>query len=142
MSFAHAPAARRGGRPVSRVRPAGRALPLLWAAALLAGCAAAPRVPDAATAVAVPARFKEAAPAPQADADTPEAWWTLFGDPVLDGLQQRLVLGNENLKAAVAQVEIARAALGSARAAQAPLVTATAGAGRGDNGAAARPQDS
>jgi NodT family efflux transporter outer membrane factor (OMF) lipoprotein len=124
------------------VRPAGRALPLLWTAALLAGCAAAPRVPDTDTAVAVPARFKEAAPAPQAAADMPEAWWTLFGDPVLDGLQQRLVLGNENLKAAVAQVEIARAALGSARAAQAPLVTATAGAGRADNGAAARPQDS
>ncbi|WP_374591949.1 efflux transporter outer membrane subunit [Aquabacterium sp.] len=61
-----------------------------------------------------------------ADAESaPDAWWQQFNDPVLNELQARLVVGNENLRAALAQVDAARAALGTSRAAQAPSVTAT-----------------
>lgn len=132
---------RAGRHPLVPAVPGRLLVSASLAAALLAGCASAPRVPEADTAVAVPARFKEAPATTVAPAEVPDAWWTLFRDPVLDQLQQRLVVGNENLKAAVAQVEAARAALGSARAAQLPALSATASAGRSDAGAAARPQN-
>jgi NodT family efflux transporter outer membrane factor (OMF) lipoprotein len=139
--------ARAGRHRLASARSARLLIPTLLAVALLGGCATAPRVPEADTAVDVPERFREAPPvgdaaAQAAPAEIPSAWWTLFRDPVLDQLQQRLVVGNENLKAAVAQVQAARAALGSARAAQWPLLSATGGAGRADNGASVRPQNS
>ena len=53
----------------------------------------------------------------------PEQWWTLFDDPVLNDLQRRLVIGNENLKAAVAQLAGARAALEASRSALLPTLS-------------------
>ncbi len=53
----------------------------------------------------------------------PEQWWTLFDDPVLNDLQHRLVIGNENLKAAIAQVAGARAALEASRSALFPTLS-------------------
>ena len=84
-------------------------------ALLLAGCATAPKPPEP---FAAPAEFKEsgiwkraaASSLPpvqaQAQVQVPDEWWRMFGDPVLDNLQLQLVIGNENLKSAVAQVEI------------------------------------
>ncbi len=43
-----------------------------------------------------------------------ETWWTTLNDPVLDGLIQRAVQGNLDLKAAVARVVESRALLGIA----------------------------
>ena len=41
-----------------------------------------------------------------------QTWWTTLNDPVLDGLIQRAIQGNLDLKAAVARVMEARARLG------------------------------
>ncbi len=96
----------------------------LVAACLLAGCAATP--PAAPERPVLPAQFKETGLWQRASAapPVPDDWWRLFGDPVLDDLQQRLVIGNQNLRAAVAQVAAARAALASTRAAQSPTLSA------------------
>ncbi|ACB77086.1 efflux transporter outer membrane subunit [Opitutus terrae] len=50
-----------------------------------------------------------------ADALPRGAWWNLFGDPVLDGLETRALAANQDLRAAAARVEQARAAAGIAR---------------------------
>ena len=91
---------------------------------LLAGCALTPPEPPAP--VVVPGAFKEAGPWQRATVQTPvpDAWWTLFQDPVLDDLQNRLVIGNQNLKSVVAQVASARAALEASRSAGLPTLSA------------------
>ncbi len=98
----------------------------LFSALWLGGCAVtAEKPPEPA---AAPAQFKETGlwqPAQTAQAPVPDDWWTLFNDPVLNELQGRLVIGNENLKGALAQVALARASLDSSRAAQYPTLGAT-----------------
>jgi NodT family efflux transporter outer membrane factor (OMF) lipoprotein len=92
---------------------------------LLAGCssltAVAPPAPEPA-----PAQFKETGLWRQAAAgqavSVPDNWWQLFNDPVLNDLQAKLVIGNENLKSAVAQVAQARASLDASRASLFPTV--------------------
>ncbi len=97
------------------------------AALLLLGGCAITKVDPPAPAPA-PVSFKEVglwqhgAPATAATA-TPDAWWTMFNDPVLDDLEARLVIGNENLKAAVAQVRNARAAVDASREALFPTLS-------------------
>ena len=98
-----------------------------WAlvVAMLAGCATmAPKPPLAFTA---PAQFKEdglwkraAAPATSV---VPEAWWQMFEDPVLDELQRQLVIGNQNLQSALAQVANARAVLKASESARLPTLS-------------------
>ena len=67
----------------------------LVAALVLAGCASAPFTPTAAPAAPVAfkedgaARFVNVGPA---EAQPRGAWWTVFSDPVLDDLIQRLSL--------------------------------------------------
>lgn len=98
----------------------------------LPGCSSTP--PYEAPALAVPPAFKESAPDlagtalwrlvdPQASR-VPDAWWTLFADPVLDGLQARVVVDNQNLQASLAQVRAAQAALASAHAGLLPTLNA------------------
>ncbi|MES2772053.1 MAG: efflux transporter outer membrane subunit [Pseudomonadota bacterium] len=53
----------------------------------------------------------------------PDDWWRLFKDPVLDELETRLVVGNENLKSLLAQVTIARAALEASQSALFPTLS-------------------
>jgi len=93
---------------------------------LLAACAIT-RV-DPPPPVAAPAQYKEAGAwqrAPAAGAPTvPDGWWTVFNDPVLDDLERRLVIGNETLKAAVAQVASARATYEASRSAMWPTLSA------------------
>lgn len=60
----------------------------------------------------------------------PDDWWKLFNDPVLDDLESRLVLGNENLKAAIAQVAQARASLDASHGALWPTLGAGLSASR------------
>ena len=81
----------------------------------------------------VPATFKEVkewglwkTARPDAAA-VPDHWWTLFNDAALNELQKQVLAGNENLKANAAQVEVARAALASARASGSPVVGVSAG---------------
>lgn len=107
------------------------------AALMFSGCANTTRVaapePDPA-----PLSFKEIGPWQQADAGTraitvPDRWWQLFNDPVLDDLQSRLVVGNQNLRAVLTQVTQARAALSSNQAARLPTLGLNASATRGDS---------
>ncbi|MHC1730071.1 MAG: efflux transporter outer membrane subunit [Syntrophobacteraceae bacterium] len=78
------------------------ALPLL-----LSACAVGPdyRRPDVAEITPSDWRWKIAEPkddAPKGD------WWRVFNDPVLDGLENVAVAGNQDLQAAVARVDAAR----------------------------------
>jgi NodT family efflux transporter outer membrane factor (OMF) lipoprotein len=103
-----------------------RAAGLLALGLGLAGCDFAPDYhrPDA----PAPAAFKETAdtgpwqPAHPAD-DLPRGhWWAMFGDPKLDALEARVTDANQDLKAAFARFEQARAASQIARAQYYPTV--------------------
>ncbi|AZG08893.1 efflux transporter outer membrane subunit [Pigmentiphaga sp. H8] len=102
----------------------------LAALLVLAGCAVAP--PYDPPRADVPASFKEAAGGNWKTAQPAEEahrgrWWAVFGDPVLDQLQERAADANQNLKAAVARLAQARARLGEARADRYPRVDAGVG---------------
>jgi NodT family efflux transporter outer membrane factor (OMF) lipoprotein len=98
----------------------------------LAACSLAPRYQRPAT-PAPPATYRElgdwkvAAPA---DAAARGAWWTMFQDEELDGLESEVGADNQSLKAALARLEQARAQTRIARADFFPLVTADASATR------------
>lgn len=109
--------------PMMRIAP-------LSLAALLAGCAVTAQHPP--TEPAPPASFQGSTAWQRVPADVavPEAWWTLFKDPVLDSLQADLVVGNQNLAAALAQVRSARAVLAASRTAIFPTLSLGAGTTR------------
>ena len=109
-------------------------------ALLLTACATPPVYEKPAT--AVPAAFKESGlwkPASAGAADVPDNWWELFKDPVLNDLQAGVKLGNENLKASAAQVQVARAALASARAGGSPALGISGGITHGASVGGATP---
>jgi outer membrane protein, multidrug efflux system len=58
------------------------------------------------------------------------AWWTIFGDPSLNALQEQAVAGNLELRAAVARVDQARAAARISRSDFFPMVNGQAGFAR------------
>ena len=116
--------------------PAARIAAGLSFIALLAGCTVGPdyvRPP-----APVPAKYKEAegwksaAPQPAASG---EAWWSVFQDPVLDGLERQVEVSNQNLKSAEAAYRTAQAIVGEARAGYFPTLDAGAAALREGNGA-------
>jgi NodT family efflux transporter outer membrane factor (OMF) lipoprotein len=106
----------------------------LLAAALvlvLGGCAVGPDYKRPAT-VDV-STFKEAegwVPAAPADALERGPWWSLFNDPVLDQLEARVVVSNQNVALAVAAYAQARALVREQRASLFPTVTLDGGASR------------
>jgi outer membrane protein TolC len=74
-------------------------------------------------------RFKEAegwVPAAPADALERGPWWSLFNDPVLDQLQSRVEVSNQNVALAVAAYAQARALVREQRASLFPTVSLTA----------------
>ncbi len=98
----------------------------------LGGCSLAPRYERPATAPP-PAAYKELGDwklATPADNGPRGAWWTMFQDEELDGLETQVTAANQSLKAALARLEEARAQTRIARAAFFPLVTADASATR------------
>ena len=105
--------------------------PTLWAALVvclgLSACSTAPvlNVPEVPSA----AQFKEAAPwgtALPADVLARGPWWSLYGDPQLDALQQKLLANSPDLSAALARYQQAHASNDQTRAGQYPTVSATA----------------
>jgi NodT family efflux transporter outer membrane factor (OMF) lipoprotein len=97
---------------------------LALAVALLLSACAVTRVnpPEPATASGA---FKEAQPGAAASAQpVPDAWWTLFDDPVLNGLEARVLIGNETLKSSLAQLAAARATLDASQSAGYPTLSA------------------
>jgi NodT family efflux transporter outer membrane factor (OMF) lipoprotein len=92
--------------------------------------------PDA---VGVTAAFREAPPgwtvATPADAAAKGAWWSVYNDPVLDGLERRVAVNNQNVKQYEAQYREAQATVDIGRSALFPTATATAGVTRSSRGA-------
>ena len=94
----------------------------------------------------VPAQYKEARPQPgwkfgqPSDAINRGAWWSIYNDPVLDGLEKRIDISNQNLKAAAAALRQAEEIVAEARAGFFPAATVELAAQRtrasGANGTA------
>ncbi len=114
------------------MRPAAR-IAATWVLGItLVGCSLAPRyqrppMPPPPPAYKELGDWKVAVPA---DARARGAWWTTFGDPGLDVLEEQLTGANQSLKAALARLEQARAQTRIARSAWFPTLTAQADASR------------
>jgi NodT family efflux transporter outer membrane factor (OMF) lipoprotein len=108
-----------------------RTLGLLAGLFSLTGCAVGPkyRTPSAPT----PPGYKEMGnwkTAQPSDQNLGGNWWEIFQDPRLNALELQVNVSNQNLKAAVAQYQEARAALRYARADYYPTITASPSATR------------
>lgn len=107
----------------------------LVSCALLAGCAVGPDYERPSQ--AVPAGWRAGAVATTADGEQKAladlAWWTLFGDPVLDRLVAETLANNRDLKIATARIAEAAGVLTSTRAQLFPQLGADAGGVRGRN---------
>ena len=93
----------------------------------LAGCSMAPAY--APPTPAAPAAFRDTGPwTPAAPMETVRdaAWWAVFKDPTLDGLERRLESGSADLAAALARYDQARALSRQASSALLPSVGASA----------------
>ncbi len=105
--------------------------------ALLASCAVGPDYhrPNFQTAQ----NYKEQSdwkPTEPNDAMSRGAWWSIFKDDQLAALEAKIQISNENVKAAAAAVDQARALVAQARAGFWPTVAASVGAQRGAIGTA------
>ncbi|WP_243693737.1 efflux transporter outer membrane subunit [Sphingomonas sp. BK235] len=109
-------------------------------AALLAtaACSTAPDYVRPAT--PAPAAYKEAEgwQAAGTDVAPPGKWWEVFADPVLTGLEERVAAGNQDVAAAVARYDQARALARQARADRFPQLGVAADVSR-DRVSAGRP---
>ncbi|WP_084454902.1 efflux transporter outer membrane subunit [Novosphingobium rosa] len=103
-------------------------LPLLGLSMALAGCAVGPNYraptlldhgtpPDSFTAGEEPAYDRQAA--------LPPHWWRLYDDPLLDGLEEKALAHNTDLRVALASLQQAEAALRGAQAARTPQTSLT-----------------
>ncbi|HEX8057150.1 MAG TPA: efflux transporter outer membrane subunit [Novosphingobium sp.] len=99
---------------------------------LASGCAAAPA--HVSPVAPPPARgsFLGSAGPDVAQAPVPDEWWRLFDDAALDGHVQRALAANADLRVALANLEIARAAVRTAEAARLPNTVIESGAGPND----------
>jgi NodT family efflux transporter outer membrane factor (OMF) lipoprotein len=125
---------RRLGRTAGVRRRAG-AVVLGAVSVLLASCAVGPnyhRPPFQAT-----PSYKEQddwKPSEPADAISRGPWWQIFKDPVLDGLEARIDISNQNVLAAAAAVEQAQALVRQAQAGFWPTIASTFGWQRSASG--------
>ncbi|MFL5296788.1 MAG: efflux transporter outer membrane subunit [Phenylobacterium sp.] len=116
-----------------RLKPA---LTLLLAGSVLSACAVGPNYvrPSA----PISPTFKEAAgwaPAAPADGLDRGDWWTLFGDPTLDALEQKVQVSNQNIIAAEAAYREARDVVREDQAALFPTVALSGSATESGGGA-------
>jgi NodT family efflux transporter outer membrane factor (OMF) lipoprotein len=105
-------------------------------AILLAMSACAPKVAYVPPTVDLAPAFRENADwktAQPGDEALRGAWWELFGDPVLNSLEEQIDLSNQTLKAADAQYAQARALVRGARAGLFPQVDAAPSVSRGES---------
>jgi NodT family efflux transporter outer membrane factor (OMF) lipoprotein len=108
---------------------------MLAGALLLSACAVGPDYHRPAT--DVPAAYKEAGnwkPASPDDAGNRGSWWSVYNDPVLDGLENQVAVSNQNLKASEAAYRQADAIVQETRASLFPSATLDAGAQRSGGG--------
>jgi NodT family efflux transporter outer membrane factor (OMF) lipoprotein len=99
------------------------------AAALLAGCADISQKPYQQPSVPAKAGWAASAARPVSANETITVdWWRQFQDPYLDGLVDKAVNGNFDLKVLAARIGVAGAEIGEARAGALPTLDAGAGA--------------
>jgi NodT family efflux transporter outer membrane factor (OMF) lipoprotein len=118
------------------LRKARPALSLTAIGLVLAGCAVGPNYSR--PSVTTPTAYKEAdgwTQAQPSDALDKGQWWTLFNDPVLNDLEAKVEVSNQNLKAAEAAYRQSRALLDEQRATLFPTVDLTASATRSKSAA-------
>ena len=97
----------------------------------LTGCAVGPKYhPPSAPTAPIYKEIRNWKTAQPSDQNLGGNWWDIFQDPQLNGLEQQVNVSNQNLKAAVAQYQEARAALRYARADYYPTITASPSATR------------
>jgi NodT family efflux transporter outer membrane factor (OMF) lipoprotein len=104
---------------------------LALAASLLAGCAVGPSYHRPSSPI-TPA-FKEAAgwtPSHPIDALDKGAWWSVFNDPVLNALEQRVAISNQTVKQYEASYREAHAVVAAARSTFFPTLSAVGSATR------------
>src|ERR1700704_5018803 len=89
----------------------------LSAAGALAGCSLAPV-------------YVRPATTPPADSQPRGRWWSVYRDSELDALEGQVTSSNQNLKAAFARLQQARAQMRYVRASYLPTITASASASR------------
>jgi NodT family efflux transporter outer membrane factor (OMF) lipoprotein len=120
-----------------KIISSGTPRPKLWLLLLvigglqLTGCVVGPKYHQ--PAVPAPPAYKEMGdwkPAQPNDQNLGGTWWTIFQDPQLDALELQVNVSNQNLKAAAAQYQEARAVLRYYRADYYPTVTAAPSATR------------
>ena len=98
----------------------------------LVGCTVGPKYVKAST--PTPTVYKEQPPAPiqaanqwqpanPADQASRGKWWEIFGDPVLNGLEEQIATSNQTLKVSEARFREARAAIRFNRASQFPTIS-------------------
>ena len=101
-------------------------------ALLFSGCTVGPRYAKPTT--PAPPAYKEVPPdwktAQPSDQIAKGKWWEIFQDPQLNALEEQINVSNQNLKAAEARFQQARALVRFNRAAYYPTVTAGASAAR------------
>jgi len=110
-------------------RPSFRLVPLVLAAAALTACEVGPNYHQ--PSVPTTPAYKEIAgwtAAQPSDAADRADWWTVFNDPILNDLEQKVAISNQNLAAAEAAYQQARALVSEQRAALWPSVSATGAA--------------
>ncbi|HEY2402095.1 MAG TPA: efflux transporter outer membrane subunit [Steroidobacteraceae bacterium] len=109
-----------------------RLLLILGQCGALAACSFAPRYSTPTPPSPPPAQFQEqwktSAPA---DADSRGEWWKVFQDPTLDALEGRVTTANQNIKAAFARLQQARAETRVQRSFLFPTLTAGPNVTRG-----------
>ena len=90
---------------------------IVLALSLLVGCTVGPDYQKPAAPIPIAYKeeegWKRAHPADSIDRG---AWWSVFGDPVLDGLVRQIDISNQNLKSAEAAFRQAEAIVTEARA--------------------------
>lgn len=96
----------------------------LFAALVLAGCASVG--PDYHAPKEAPVALQGVDAAHQNNSNMQAQWWKQFGDPTLDALIVRAAKGAPDLRIAMARLNQARAALGSAKSQQIPDVETVA----------------
>jgi NodT family efflux transporter outer membrane factor (OMF) lipoprotein len=104
-------------------KTAGRVLTAITALQLT-GCVVGPKYHT--PAAQAPTAYKEVGdwkPAQPNDQNLGGTWWAIFQDPQLDALEDQVNVSNQNLKAATAQYQQARAVLRYYRADYYPTVT-------------------
>jgi outer membrane protein, multidrug efflux system len=105
----------------------------------IAGCMVGPNYHK--PPVPTPPAYKEAAPTPASPPPlAQDAWWKVFGDTTLDGLETQAVAANLDIKIALTHVDQADAARRVAHSYQLPTISATPSVSR-NREAQARPNN-